>query len=149
MPSLFFPGVEAGITRLRRNPTTRLAVATGKSRRGLNRAFTYLDSGSWFHASRTADETRSKPHPLMLEELLRETGVGVEDAVMVGDTEYDLEMARALGMDRIAVSYGVHAPSRLAASAPVYTAADFFQLIDWLHDSAEVMMNKDESINAR
>ena len=69
--------------------------------------YTETGSGGWFHASRTADETRSKPHPQMLNELLLELDVPVERAVMVGDTEYDLEMARAIGMDRVAVTYGV------------------------------------------
>ncbi len=133
VPLAFFEGVETGIRRLRGNPATRLAVATGKSRRGLDRVFGATGSGAWFHASRTADETLSKPHPRMLEELLAETGVAVDEALMVGDTEYDLEMARVLGMDRIAVTYGVHARERLTAYEPVYTAETFPDLIDWLH----------------
>lgn len=132
-PMAFFDGVEVGIQRLRDNPRTRLAVATGKSRRGLDRAFGATGSGAWFHASRAADETLSKPHPRMLEELLVETGIGVDEALMIGDTEYDLEMARALGMDRIAVTYGVHARERLIACEPVLTAETFPELIDWLH----------------
>ncbi|WP_355662245.1 HAD family hydrolase [Halomonas salifodinae] len=132
-PMAFFPGVEEGIARLRGRAEQRLAVATGKSRRGLNRVFAANGSGAWFHASRTADETRSKPHPQMLEELLAELVVPVEEALMVGDTEYDLEMARALGMDRVAVTYGVHAPERLAASQPTFVAERFEALIDWLH----------------
>ncbi|RTR06026.1 HAD family hydrolase [Halomonas nitroreducens] len=132
-PTPFYPGVAEGLARLRAHDASRLAVATGKSRRGLDRIFRESDCGHWFHASRTADETRSKPHPRMLEELLEELGVAVEEAVMIGDTEYDLEMARALGMDRVAVTYGVHAPQRLAASRPVFTAEAFPELIDWLH----------------
>ncbi|ATJ82228.1 HAD family hydrolase [Halomonas beimenensis] len=132
-PMPFYPGVAEGIARLRGDGRTRLAVATGKSRRGLDRIFRESECGHWFHASRTADETRSKPHPQMLEELLDELGVPAEEAVMIGDTEYDLEMARALGMDRVAVTYGVHAPDRLAASRPVFTAEAFPELIDWLH----------------
>lgn len=132
-PMPFYPGVSEGVARLRVDDRARLAVATGKSRRGLDRVFRESGSGAWFHASRTADETRSKPHPQMLEELLDELGVAAEEAVMVGDTEYDMEMARALGMDRIAVTYGVHAPERLAASRPTFTAGNFPELIDWLH----------------
>lgn len=131
-PLSFFPGVEAGVARLREYPEARLAVATGKSRRGLDRVFAESGSGAWFHASRTADETHSKPHPRMLEELLAELGVPVEEAVMVGDTEYDLEMARGLSMDRVAMTYGVHAPERLAASQPTFTTDSFSGLIDWL-----------------
>ncbi|MCK2182665.1 HAD family hydrolase [Halomonas getboli] len=133
-PMPFYPGVAEGLARLRAADGSRLAVATGKSRRGLDRIFREAECGHWFHASRTADETLSKPHPRMLEELLDELGVPVEEAVMIGDTEYDLEMARALGMDRIAVTYGVHAPERLALSRPVFTADAFPELIDWLHD---------------
>ncbi|WP_104205401.1 HAD-IA family hydrolase [Billgrantia saliphila] len=132
-PMPFFPGVEAGISALRNRAERRLAVATGKSRRGLDRIFRESASGGWFHASRTADETRSKPHPQMLEELLIELDVPVEEAVMVGDTEYDLEMARALAMDRVAVTWGVHAPERLAACRPVYTAGTVEELFDWLN----------------
>lgn len=133
-PMPFFGGVETGIRRLRDNRDIRLAVATGKSRRGLDRAFETTGSGSWFHASRTADETLSKPHPRMLEELLSQTGVRAQEALMVGDTEYDMEMARALGMDRLAVTYGVHTSERLALSEPVFTVSAFPELIDWLHD---------------
>ncbi|MEQ6918294.1 HAD-IA family hydrolase [Halomonas aquatica] len=132
-PMVFYPGVESGLERLRRREGQRLAVATGKSRRGLDRIFRESGSGDWFHASRTADETLSKPHPLMLEELLAELDVEVGEAVMVGDTEYDLEMARALNMDRVAVTWGVHAPARLSASRPVFTASAVPELFDWLH----------------
>ncbi|MGR4068840.1 HAD-IA family hydrolase [Halomonas sp. LR3S48] len=132
-PMSFFDGVEVGVATLCEQRERRLAVATGKSRRGLDRIFRESGSGGWFHASRTADETRSKPHPQMLEELLVELAVPVEEAVMVGDTEYDLEMARALGMDRVAVTWGVHTPERLAASRPVYTAQAVTELFDWLN----------------
>ena len=131
-PMAFFSGVEAHIARLRGHEQQRLAVATGKSRRGLDRIFTETGSGAWFHASRTADETRSKPHPQMLSELLAELAVPVERAVMVGDTEYDMEMARAMGMDRVGVSYGVHAPERLAMSEPKWIAHSVDELFDRL-----------------
>ena len=131
-PMRFFAGVEEGLASLHDRGGQRLAVATGKSRRGLDRIFRESDSGRWFHASRTADETRSKPHPRMLEELLVELGVAPQEAVMVGDTEYDLEMARAIGMDRVAVTWGVHAPERLAASRPAFTAEAVPELFNWL-----------------
>ncbi|WP_299236289.1 HAD-IA family hydrolase [uncultured Halomonas sp.] len=131
-PMRFFPDVRSGLSELHVRPGQRLAVATGKSRRGLDRVFHESNSGHWFHASRTADETRSKPHPLMLEQLLAELAVPVTEAVMVGDTEYDLEMARAIGMDRVAVTWGVHAPARLASSRPAFTAQTVPQLFDWL-----------------
>ncbi|MCI0510380.1 phosphoglycolate phosphatase [Chromohalobacter marismortui] len=132
-PMPFFDGVATGMQRLRGESGLRLAVATGKSRRGLERVFTRTGSGEWFHASRTADETLSKPHPRMLEELLTEMRLAPEEALMVGDTEYDMEMARALGMDRIAVTYGVHARERLARSEPLLLADTFPALIDWLY----------------
>lgn len=131
-PMAFFSGVEAGIGHLRGRDQQRLAVATGKSRRGLDRIFAETGSGAWFDASRTADETRSKPHPQMLLELLAELSVPVEGAVMVGDTEYDLEMARAIGMDRVGVSYGVHTPERLALSHPKWIACSVDELFDRL-----------------
>jgi len=121
-PMPFFDGVEAQLARLRERPQQRLAVATGKSRRGLDRVFNETGSGGLFHTSRTADETRSKPHPQMLLEILAELQVPAERAVMVGDTEYDLEMARGIGMDRVGVTSGVHTPARLAASQPVWVA---------------------------
>lgn len=132
-PMQFFTGVEAQIARLRSRKEQRLAVATGKSRRGLDRIFAETGSGAWFHASRTADETRSKPHPQMLSELLAELSVPVERAVMVGDTEYDLEMARAIGMDRVGVTYGVHTPERLAQSQPRWIAHSVEELFDGLN----------------
>lgn len=131
-PMAFFNGVEARIAHLRGREQQRLAVATGKSRRGLDRIFAETGSGEWFHASRTADETRSKPHPQMLSELLSELEVPVERALMVGDTEYDLEMARAMGMDRVGVSYGVHTPERLAMSLPKWIAHSVDELFDRL-----------------
>lgn len=132
-PMLFFMGVETHLARLHAREQQRLAVATGKSRRGLNRSFAETGSGAWFHASRTADETRSKPHPQMLAELLAELEVPVERALMVGDTEYDLEMARAIGMDRVGVTYGVHTPERLALSRPKWMAHSVEELFDGLH----------------
>lgn len=132
-PMMFFAGVEAQIARLRGREQQRLAVATGKSRRGLDRIFAETDSSAWFHASRTADETRSKPHPQMLSELLAELKVPVERAVMVGDTAYDLEMARAIGMDRIGVTYGVHTSERLALSRPKWIVHSIDELFERLY----------------
>nr|WP_110664916.1 HAD-IA family hydrolase [Salinicola halophilus] len=133
-PAPFFPDVVEGLERLHRSGECQMAVATGKSRRGLDRTFAHTDAARWFADSRTADLTRSKPHPLMLEELLAARGIGVADAVMVGDTEYDLEMARAIGMDRIAVTYGVHDRRRLERSDPILVADDFSKVVDWLLD---------------
>lgn len=96
-----------------------LAVATGKSRRGLDLAFAETELGHLFDASRCADETRSKPHPQMLFELLDEMKVGVEQALMIGDTEFDLEMASHAGMASCGVSYGAHETERLLKHQPI------------------------------
>ncbi|SDK15501.1 HAD-IA family hydrolase [Microbulbifer yueqingensis] len=109
----------------------QLAVATGKSRRGLNRELGERGLGDLFVASRCADETASKPHPRMLEEILLEVGCPAGEAVMVGDTVYDLEMAAALEMPSIGVSYGVHEPDRLRAWKPQAIIDEFPQLLEW------------------
>lgn len=97
----------------------QLCVATGKSRKGLNRVFGHLAISRLFVASRCADETRSKPHPLMLEQLCDELGTRPGDALMVGDTEYDLAMAREIDMPAVGVTYGAHEAQRLAAMKPL------------------------------
>jgi len=106
-----------------------LAIATGKSRRGLDRVLAQLDLRDFFDATRCADETRSKPHPQMLHELLDELRMSVEQAVMIGDTEYDLAMARSAGMPRIAVDYGAHAIERLLPYEPALVLTEFAQLL--------------------
>ena len=109
-----------------------LAIATGKARRGLDRVLQETELVDFFHGSRCADETRSKPHPQMLEELLDEFGVFCEEAIMVGDTEYDMLMARSLGMDALAVSYGVHDKKSLLKHEPVSCLDSITELSDWL-----------------
>lgn len=97
----------------------RLAVATGKSRAGLQRAFHDTGLGRLFEASRCADETASKPDPCMLYELLDETGVPAARTLMIGDTGFDLEMARNAGVGGIAATWGCHAPAQLLCHAPL------------------------------
>jgi len=116
--SALFDGVRAMLANLRSRGHD-LAVATGKSRRGLDRAFTEFALGDVFAYSRCADETRSKPHPQMLQELLDVSWTDVSDALMVGDSTYDLEMAAAMGMGSIGVTYGVHPSEVLRAHAPI------------------------------
>ncbi len=132
-PSPFFPHVEESLQQLRLNGH-RLAVATGKSRRGLNRVFNARGLSDFFHGSRCADETASKPDPLMLQELLTEFGVSAADALMVGDTEFDMEMAVRAGIPRIAVSYGAHSADRLMKYEPVLCAATFAEVKDYILD---------------
>lgn len=108
-----------------------LAVATGKSRRGLDRVFTDMEMVDYFHSSRCADETESKPSPLMLKELLEEFSVSADEAVMIGDTEYDMDMAQQINMPRIAVSYGAHHIDRLLPFEPVMCLDEIHELLDW------------------
>lgn len=129
-PTVLFPSVMETLTRLR-DDGHLITVATGKSRQGLDRVFTSMKLEGFFHGSRCADETASKPHPLMLEELLKETGRSAEDAVMLGDTEYDMDMARQIQMPRIAVSYGAHHIDRLRPFEPEMCLDGFGELLNW------------------
>ena len=109
-----------------------LAIATGKARRGLEPVLEETGLKTLFHGSRCADETRSKPHPQMLEELLDEFGVTKEEAIMVGDTEYDMLMANSLGMDTLAVSYGVHDKDDILKHKPLSCVDSIKEMSDWL-----------------
>ena len=129
-PCAFYPHVESTLGRLREQGH-QLAVATGKSRRGLARVLSNLEMESFFDATRCADETCSKPDPQMLHELLEELRTPVEQAVMIGDTEFDLRMANAAGMSSIGVSYGAHSQERLMACGPELMIDQFNQLLDW------------------
>ncbi|MFT7558582.1 MAG: phosphoglycolate phosphatase [Flavobacteriales bacterium] len=130
VPSPFFDGAKAAMDQLKAQGY-KLAVATGKSRRGLNRVLDRLDMSDYFHATRCADETASKPSPLMLHQILEELSVDVSQAVMVGDTEWDLEMANQANMRKIAVSYGAHETDRLHLSKPDLMMDHFKQILDW------------------
>jgi len=111
-----------------------MAVATGKSRVGLDRVFNGTQLGHYFDASRTADQTFSKPHPRMLEEILDELDLPVEEAVMVGDTSHDIQMAQAIGMDSIAVTYGAHTEQELIESKPTMVVHNPAQLQAFLKE---------------
>ncbi len=126
-----FPNVSETLAALHGHGC-HLAVATGKSRRGLDRAFSHIDWDHYFHASRCADETKSKPHPQMIHELLDQFQVPAERALMVGDTEYDMDMARQAGVDRVAVDYGVHHVDRLVPYEPRLVVGDLKDLADWV-----------------
>ncbi len=131
----FFPGMAEMLTELVA-AGYQLAVATGKGRRGLNRGLAQLQVAQLFHATRCADETASKPDPQMLQEILAELEVAPAQALMIGDTEYDMAMAQAAGVDRLAVCYGVHAPERLWPYAPLACLADLRDLPHWLATAA-------------
>lgn len=113
-----FEGIQPLLDALEGRDTVR-AVATGKSRRGLQRALDCCGLNDAFHVTRCADETRSKPDPAMLREILAFCGLQPHEAVMIGDTSYDMEMARRLGMPAIGVTWGVHDANRLGAHEPL------------------------------
>lgn len=130
-PSPLFPGVEHGLLALREQGY-RLAVATGKTRRGLQRILDALGWQEFFDITRCADETASKPDPRMLHEILEHCGVTAERALMVGDASFDLVMAQRAGMDAVAVGYGAQTLAALSAHDPKLSVSDFMQLSAWL-----------------
>jgi phosphoglycolate phosphatase len=113
-----------------------LAVATGKGRRGLDEALAHSQLHALFDATRTADETASKPHPLMLQELMAELGVAPERTLMIGDTTHDLQLARNAGTARVAVSFGAHEPEAFAVHEPLFVAHSTAELQRWLLEHA-------------
>lgn len=114
----------------------QLAVATGKSRRGLDRALSAMDLRDLFDATRCADETRPKPDPAMLHELMEELGHPPERLLMIGDTSHDLGMARAAGVDAVAVAYGAHKPGDLREWRPAACVESIEELHRWLKANA-------------
>lgn len=130
-----FEGIEALLEGLLARGL-RLAVATGKSRRGLERALDACGLRAHFVASRCADETQPKPHPAMLRELMTQLVVDAHEALMVGDTSHDLEMARDANVDAVAVSYGAHPEAALRALAPLACVDSVDALHGWLKQNA-------------
>jgi phosphoglycolate phosphatase len=113
-----------------------LAVATGKTRRGLDEVLATTELRGLFDSSRTADETFSKPHPLMLQELMAELGVAPERTLMVGDTTHDLQLAANAGVPCVGVSFGAHDHETFAAFAPLFVAHSTLELHGWLLEHA-------------
>lgn len=130
-----FPGVVELLEELKRRGH-RLAVATGKPRRGLDRALQASGIGALFSATRCGDETRPKPHPAMLLELMDELALAKQDLLMIGDTSHDLGMAKSAGVDALAVGYGAHPADALAAWAPRACVNDVEELRRWLTANA-------------
>jgi len=132
-----FPGVEALLSALRSAGQT-LVIATGKSRAGLDHELQATRVSSYFAATRCADETRSKPDPTMLLQLLEQTETRPEDALVVGDTTFDLEMARAASVPAVGVTWGMHARETLLAHGPLALVETLDELrtrlIDGDHD---------------
>ena len=128
---VLFPGSEEMLRELKAR-THLLAVATGKSRKGLDEALAHSQLHGVFDATRTADQTASKPHPLMLQELMAELGVAPERTLMIGDTTHDLQMAVNAGTASIGVSYGAHEPEAFDAFGPLFVAHGTRELHAWL-----------------
>lgn len=129
-----FDGARQMLHMLKKNGAW-LAVATGKGSAGLRQGLAQTGLQDFFHATRCADQTRSKPHPQMLEEILEELGLEADSALMIGDTEYDLQMAQALNMDCLGVSYGVHDSQRLRACRPIHICDSVSDLQQFLQST--------------
>ena len=132
---VLFPGTVA-MLHLLKSRNHWLAVATGKSRSGLDDSLHSVQLKGLFDATRTADETAGKPDPLMLLQLMRELGAKPERTLMIGDTTHDLLLARNAGTASVGVSYGAHAPEAFAALAPLHVAQSTADLQHWLLNHA-------------
>jgi len=130
-----FPGVREMLEELHARGH-RLAVATGKSRRGLDHQFGVTGLGRLFAASRCADETRPKPHPAMLLELMEALALQRHQLLMIGDTSHDLGMAQSAGVDAVAVGYGAHPLESLSAWQPRASVRSVLELRQWLMQNA-------------
>ena len=118
----------------------KLAVATGKSRRGLDRVLAQTHSNNLFEITRAASETKSKPDPLMLAQILAHTGLSADQAIMVGDSSYDLEMAQNIVMPKVGVSYGVHSVEVLSKFNPLAIADDVAMLHQTLNHQVQLKL---------
>ena len=134
-PSPLFDGAREVLDRLRESGYD-LAIATSKSRQGLEKGLSETGLQDYFPITRTADETHSKPHPQMLEEILVDHNMHASKALMIGDTEYDLQLAQNARVDGFAVSYGVHSLIQLLKQDPVGFIDKITQLPDWLEQHA-------------
>lgn len=130
-----FAGARETIAELR-DAGYWLAVATGKSRAGLDRVMESSGMKDYFHATRTADQTFSKPHPAMLVELMDELAVSPDRTLMIGDTTHDVQLAQNAGVDVVAVAYGAHPPEQLLELRPLALVGDFDELRAWLKANA-------------
>lgn len=130
-----FAGAEELIRDLK-NDGYYLAVATGKNRNGLDRSMQTSKMTHYFHVTRTADKTASKPDPTMLHEILEELEIEPERAIMIGDTTHDLQMAINAGMPALAMTHGAHPPEQLLSLKPLAMLDDFTGLRAWLEHHA-------------
>jgi phosphoglycolate phosphatase len=139
--SSLFAGVGDMLETFRRQQLL-LGVATGKSRRGLDRVLGETGLGSRFDATRCADEAPSKPHPQMLLDLMDQLGVTPAQTIMVGDTEYDMEMATNAGAAKIAVTTGVHSKQRLCRHAPLVCLRRISDMPVWMSNTGILPFNR-------
>jgi phosphoglycolate phosphatase len=134
-PSPLFPGARSLLEELA-SAGYFLAVATGKSRRGLDMELESTGLGKLFQTTRCADEAFSKPHPQILLDVLDFLGMESRQALVVGDTEYDMQMAVNAGSDAIGISHGVHTPERLLQHGAQTVVDHLPQISDWLAAAA-------------
>lgn len=127
-----FPGALAALNVLRAQDHTLLAVATGKSRRGLDKVLERHGLTGVFHSEQVADHHPSKPNPSMILTALNETGVRPQRTVMLGDTTFDMDMARAAGVKKIGVTWGYHPADSLRPDAMIYDFAALAGAVDQL-----------------
>ena len=131
--AVFFPGMRELLDELAQVPENLLCVATGKSRRGLDALFESAGLTGFFTSEQVSDHHPSKPHPAMIEAVLRETGAEAGRAVMIGDTTFDIEMARAAGVAALGVSWGYHPPEALAGAGARELVSDAATLKAAIH----------------
>lgn len=129
--SALFPGAEETVRSLAEQGYL-LAIATGKSRRGLDAVLQQTGLGELFHVSRCADEAFSKPHPQMLQDILTDLNTQADQAVMIGDTEYDMQMAANAGVDAVGVVHGVHHRDRLVEQGALTVFEQLPDLLSWV-----------------
>lgn len=134
----FFPGIRDILDQLRQDDFTLMATATGMSRRGLDRIIEQHGLGGYFQSTQVADTHPSKPHPSMLYAALRDTGVAPRNAVMIGDTSYDMMMAKAAGTHAIGVTWGNHPAEHLVDADLIVNTTDELMtaLATWIEDLA-------------
>jgi len=147
VPELLFDGVEDMLKQLIADDYT-LAIATGKSRTGLDRAMQQHKLGHYFITTRCAGENRSKPHPEMLNSILHELDTHAQDAVMIGDSEHDMLMAGSAGVDAIGVTHGVEDAESLKTHHPLTCLDDITDLYEFLsHNKRTALINRNHVSN--
>ncbi len=135
--SPLYPGARAALDALNREPDVLMALATGKSRRGVTAMIEAHDLQGLFVSQQTADDHPSKPNPAMIEACLRDAGVEPSQAVMVGDTRFDMDMARAANVTAVGVTWGYHAPESLHADVLLQSFEELPKVLTQLWERAE------------